>query len=72
MTGGTPLAADTTDLAKFFARHPEGIGRVPDGSAPRGPHAPGYFAFRASVRVGAWQLFPLVVEPPAGGNADRS
>jgi len=60
----TLIVADTTDLAKYYARHLEGPGRVHDGSDPEGRTAPGYCVFEAHARVGAWQLFPLVVEPP--------
>lgn len=59
----TLITADTTDLAKYHARHLEGLGRVHDGSDPDGRIAPGYCIFQAFVRVGTWQLFPLVVEP---------
>lgn len=59
----TLIPADTTDLAKYYARHLEGLGRVHDGSDPDGRTAPGYCIFQAFVRVGTWQLFPLVVEP---------
>ncbi len=63
VTDDTLIPADTTDLAKYYARHLEGLGRVHDGSDPEGRTAPGYCIFQAFVRVGAWQLFPLVVEP---------
>lgn len=59
----TLIPADTTDLAKHYARHLEGLGRIHDGSDPEGRTAPGYCIFQAFVRVGTWQLFPLVVEP---------
>ena len=59
----TLISADTTDLAKYYARHLEGLGRVHDGSDPDGRTTPGYCVFQAFVRVGAWQLFPLVIEP---------
>ena len=59
----TILAADLTDLAKPYAKHLEGLGRVHDGSDPDGRIKPGYCVFEAYVRVGSWQLFPLVVEP---------
>jgi hypothetical protein len=36
---------------------------VRDGSDPNGRITPGYCIFEALVRVGCWQLFPLVVEP---------
>jgi hypothetical protein len=74
---GTLIAADTTDLATYYARKLEGLGRVHDGSDPAGRTAPGYCLFEAFVRVGRWQLFPLVVEPlkvyagaPTGENAE--
>lgn len=77
VTDGTLIVADTTDLAKYYARHLEGLGRVHDGSDPEGRTAPGYCIFEAFVRVGAWQVFPLVVEPlkvyagaPTGENAE--
>jgi hypothetical protein len=63
VTDETLIPADTTDLAKYYARHLEGLGRVHDGSDPDGRIAPGYCIFQAFVRVGKWQLFPLVVEP---------
>jgi hypothetical protein len=73
----TLIVGDTTDLAKYYARHLEGLGRVHDGSDPEGRTAPGYCLFEAYVRVGKWQLFPLVVEPlkvyagaPTGENAE--
>ena len=77
VTDDTLIVADTTDLAKYYARHLEGLGRVHDGSDPDGRTAPGYCIFEAFVRVGRWQLFPLVVEPlkvyagaPTGENAE--
>jgi hypothetical protein len=73
----TLIVADTTDLAKYYAKHLEGLGRVHDGSDPAKRTAPGYCVFEAYVRVGPWQLFPLVVEPlkvyagaPTGENAE--
>jgi Transposase DDE domain len=63
VTDDTLIPADTTDLAKYYAHHLEGLGRVHDGSDPEGRTAPGYCVFQAFVRVGKWQLFPLVVEP---------
>jgi hypothetical protein len=73
----TLIVADTTDLAKYYAKHLEGLGRVHDGSDPEKRTAPGYCVFEAYVRVGQWQLFPLVVEPlkvyagaPTGENAE--
>ena len=77
VTDDTLIVADTTDLAKYHARKLEGLGRVHDGSDPDGRTAPGYCIFEAFVRVGGWQLFPLVVEPlkvyagaPTGENAE--
>jgi hypothetical protein len=63
VTADTLIVGDTTDLAKPHARHLEGLGRVHDGSDPDGRTVTGYCIFQAFVRVGAWQLFPLVVEP---------
>jgi hypothetical protein len=63
VTDDTLLPADTTDLAKYYARYLEGLGRVHDGSDPEGRTAPGYCVFQAFVRVGKWQLFPLLIEP---------
>jgi hypothetical protein len=63
VTDDALIPADTTDLAKYYARHLEGLGRVHDGSDPEGRIAPGYCIFQAFVRVGTWQLFPLLVEP---------
>lgn len=63
VTDDALIAADTTDLAKYYARHLEGLGRVHDGSDPQQRIAPGYCVFEAYVRVGKWQMFPLVVEP---------
>jgi hypothetical protein len=77
VTADTLLVADTTDLAKYYAKAMEGLGRVHDGSDPEGRTAPGYCVFEAHVRVGRWQLFPLLVEPrkvyagaPTGENAE--
>jgi hypothetical protein len=73
----TLIVADTTDLAKYYARRLEGLGRVHDGSDPDKRIAPGYCLFEAYVRVGKWPLFPLVIEPlkvyagaPTGENAE--
>lgn len=63
VTDDTLIVADTTDVAKYYAKHLEGLGRVRDGSDPEGRTAPGYCLFEAFVRVGRWQLFPLKVEP---------
>ncbi len=57
------IVADLTDVAKYYARHLEGLGRVRDGSDPEKRMAPGYMLFEAYVRVRRWQLFPLVIEP---------
>jgi hypothetical protein len=62
-TDDTLIVGDTTDLAKYYANHLEGLGRVHDGSDPDGRTAPGYCVFEADARVGRWQLFRLVVEP---------
>jgi Transposase DDE domain len=77
VTDDTLIVADTTDLAKYHARHLEGLGRVHDGSDVDGRTAPGYCVFEAHVRVGAWQLFPLLIEPlkvysgaPTGENVE--
>src|SRR5262245_26244510 len=77
VTDDTLIVADTTDLAKYYAKKLEGLGRVHDGSDPEGRIAPGYCLFEAFVRVGKWQLFPLLVEPlkvyagaPTGENAE--
>jgi hypothetical protein len=59
----TLLVADTTDLAKYYAKKLEGLGRVHDGSDPDKRTAPGYCLFEAYARVGKWQLFPLLLEP---------
>jgi hypothetical protein len=59
----TLIVVDLTDIAKYYARHMEGLGRVRDGSDPEKRTAPGYMLFEAYVRVGRWQLFPLRVEP---------
>jgi hypothetical protein len=57
------IVADLTDIAKYWARSLEGLGRVHDGSDPEKRTAPGYMVFEAYVRVGRWQLFPLSIEP---------
>jgi hypothetical protein len=59
----TLLVADLTDLAKPYAHHLEGLGRVHDGSDPEKRIVAGYCVFEAYVRVGCWQLFPLLLEP---------
>ncbi len=63
VTDDTLIVADTTDLAKYYAKKLEGLGRVHDGSDPDGRIAPGYCLFEAYVRAGRWQLFPLLIEP---------
>ena len=79
VTDDTLITADLTDLAKLYARKLEGLGRVHDGSDPDKRIVPGYALFEAYVRVGRWQLFPLVVEPlktysgaPTSENAEIS
>ncbi len=59
----TLITADLTDLAKYYARVLQGLGRVRDASDPDKRTAPGYMIFEAYVRVGRWQLFPLLIEP---------
>lgn len=63
VTDDTLLVADLTDLAKPYARVLEGLGRVHDGSDPDKRIVSGYAVFEAYVRVGKWQLFPLLLEP---------
>lgn len=63
VTDDTLIIGDTTDLAKYYAKHLEGLGRVHDGSDPDGRIAPRYCVFEAYARVGTWQLFPPLVEP---------
>lgn len=79
VTDDTLITADLTDLAKVYARKLEGLGRVHDGSDPDKRIVPGYALFEAYVRVGKWQLFPLVLEPlktysgaPTSENAEIS
>jgi len=57
------IVADLTDLAKYYAKKLEGLGRIHDGSDPDKRLAPGYALFEAYVRVRRWQLFPLAIEP---------
>src|ERR1700751_5693918 len=59
----TILVADLTDMAKPYARVLEGLGKVHDGSKPSKPIVSGYAVFESYVRVGRWQLFPIIVEP---------
>jgi Transposase DDE domain len=63
VTDDSLIVADTTDLAKYWARKLEGLGYVHDGSDPDKRLAPGYMLLEAYVRVGRWQLFPLLIEP---------
>lgn len=58
-----PLGGVVWDLAKYYARHLERLGRVKDGSDPDERIAPGYCIFQAFIRVGTWQMLPLVMEP---------
>lgn len=62
VTEDTLLTGDLTDLGKPYARKLQGLGRVHDGSDPDKRIIPGYMVFEAYVRLGKWQLFPLVVE----------
>ena len=59
----TVLVADLTDMAKPYARVLQGLGKVQDGSRPGKPIVSGYAVFESYVRVGRWQMFPLIVEP---------
>ena len=63
VSADTLIVADLTDLAKYYAKKLEGLGRIHDGSDPDKRLAPGYALFEAYVRVRRWQLFPLVIEP---------
>jgi hypothetical protein len=79
VTKDTLLTADLTDLAKPYARKLEGLGRVHDGSDPDKGIVSGYMLFEAYVRVGKWQMFPLILEPlrtyagaPTSENAEIS
>jgi len=47
----TLIVADLTDIAKYYARHVAGLGRVRDASDPEKRTAPGYMLFEAYVRV---------------------
>jgi hypothetical protein len=58
----TLIVADWTDLAKYYAKKREGLGRIHDGSDPDKRLAPGYALFEAYVRVHHWQRFPLLIE----------
>jgi len=57
------IVGDLTEVAKSYSHHLEGLGRVRDASDPKERIVPGYVLFEAYVRVGRWQLFPLVIEP---------
>lgn len=57
------IVADWTDLAKYYAKKREGLGRIQDGSDPDKRLTPGYALFEAYVRVRRWQPFPLRMEP---------
>lgn len=59
------IVADLTDVAKYYARSMQGLGRVRDASDPDKRTAPGYMLLEAYARVRRWQLFPLVIEPLA-------
>jgi len=59
----TLIVADLTDISKYYARVMEGLGKVRDASDPDKRLAPGYMLFEAYVRVGKWQLAPMVIEP---------
>jgi hypothetical protein len=79
VTEDTLITADLTDLAKPYARKLEGLGRVKDGSDPDERIVSGYMLFEAYVRVGKWQMFPLILEPlrtyagaPTSENAEIS
>jgi len=57
------IVADLTEVAKSYSHQLEGLGRVRDASDLKERIVPGYVLFEAYVRVGRWQLFPLVIEP---------
>ena len=57
------IVVDLTDVAKPFSRKLEGLGRVRDASDPDGRLVPGYVLLEAYVRVGRWQMFPLLIVP---------
>lgn len=63
VTSQSLIVADLSDLAKDYAKSLEGLGKVRDASDPDKRLVPGYMLFEAYVRVGKWQLFPLVIEP---------
>ena len=62
VTDDSLIVSDLTDMAKYWARTLEGLGRVHDGSDPDKRTAPGYMVFEAYVRVRRWQLFPLKID----------
>jgi hypothetical protein len=79
VTPDSLITADLTDLGKPYARKLEGLGYVHDGSDPQKRIIPGYMVFEAYVRVGKWQMFPLLLEPlktysgaPTSENAEIS
>ena len=79
VTSDSLIAADLTDLGKPYARKLEGLGRVHDGSDPGKRIVPGYMVFEAYLRIGKWQMFPLLLEPlktysgaPTSENAEIS
>src|SRR5262245_22955501 len=49
VTADSLIVADLTDMAKYWARTLEGLGRVHDGSDPDRRTAPGYMVFEAYV-----------------------
>jgi len=57
VTEDTLIPADTTDLAKYYAKHLEGLGRVHDGSAPEGRTAPDIVFSRPTYVSGSGSLF---------------
>jgi hypothetical protein len=57
------IVADLTEVTKCYSRHLEGLGRVRDAREAKERIVPGYVLWEAYVRVGRWQLFPLVIEP---------
>lgn len=63
VTSQSLIVADLTDIAKDYAKSLEGLGMVRDASDLHSRLVPGYMLFEAYVRVGKWQLFPLVMEP---------
>jgi len=58
------LTAGRADLNEMSARTLEGLGRAPDGSDPDKRIVPGSRVFGADGRVGRWQPFPRLLEPP--------